>query len=468
MNSVPICPNGIRDWYTLPFTERGQDYTINFTSSTEVEIHGLTNGDTYIHKVRSLNSDGTSSAYSVWHYTTLPGNTPTPASTLTATPTACIQQLSSYSQQFSVSRTNQSWHSGCVSARTGYTYYAQYYSFTLSKASFITIDLDGNVDSEIFLREGTGPLNILLLAHDEGGYPDGQPGMGQDSRVGTKLSSGTYTIEAATRNPQTAGNFTLKIHGEKPIPSMGHQRDYTIKYVVGTMPPTWTPTPTPISYYPYVATPIPTPQDPGVIIPTISIPTAVAAWNIAVATPISATPAAASSVFFCGSDVPCGNKNTDNKKTIINAVNGARGWQRSLPLPLAAPFGHCGNTLACVVPDPFFALWYLSVGMHMGNLKMLIEEPAWRRSSGGTHIRVIWTDNHSLDGVSTGENNEEYRYLPSVVMHEFGHTAGLQDLYKYTGYDDYLMDFTYQATAIPQEDIDYIRQVYRDGHSEPH
>ena len=57
-------------------------------------------------------------------------------------------------------------------------------------------------------------------------------------------------------------------------------------------------------------------------------------------------------------------------------------------------------------------------------------------------------------------------------MHEFGHAAGLEDLYgsKYgSKYQGYLMEKTFGFTTIPQSDIDYLYQVYRNSHgSVPH
>ena len=56
-------------------------------------------------------------------------------------------------------------------------------------------------------------------------------------------------------------------------------------------------------------------------------------------------------------------------------------------------------------------------------------------------------------------------------MHEFGHAAGLEDLYRLEGgisceilgicsYADYIMGRVEKPTAIPNEDRDYLRDVY--------
>lgn len=52
------------------------------------------------------------------------------------------------------------------------------------------------------------------------------------------------------------------------------------------------------------------------------------------------------------------------------------------------------------------------------------------------------------------------------MMHEFGHTAGLTDLYNFTGHDNYLMGKGVGTTSIPSREKEYIKQVY-DGHN-PH
>ncbi len=59
----------------------------------------------------------------------------------------------------------------------------------------------------------------------------------------------------------------------------------------------------------------------------------------------------------------------------------------------------------------------------------------------------------------------------AMMMHEFGHTAGLTDLYLFDvgrnrDYNNYLMRSEYGVSSVPIVDRAYIRQVY-EGHN-PH
>ena len=61
------------------------------------------------------------------------------------------------------------------------------------------------------------------------------------------------------------------------------------------------------------------------------------------------------------------------------------------------------------------------------------------------------------------------KYAKSVVTHEFGHAAGLVDLYKYVNedgtdiYEDFLMG-SFASIGVPGNDIRYIQQTYRNHH----
>ena len=229
-----------------------------------------------------------------------------------------------------------------------------------------------------------------------------------------------------------------------------------------------------------------------------AIAAAASAWNRAVG---STNPR----LLFCKDDSARNNaneclvsgtdKNRDNTDVLINVVSGNNsGWihRQDAVLPAILGANHCGSTYACVKPRGFASqlqflanidkLRWLPINeKHLLDLTMVIEEPAWSYSSGTERFTgIFWTDDASkhLDPVNPTERQEIpglnpsfayiWIYAPGVVMHEFGHTAGLTDLYRFTGYPNYLMGpaRNYDSTSIPSEDKAYIRQVYH-NHS-PH
>ena len=100
-----------------------------------------------------------------------------------------------------------SWNSDCRSeGRRGR--YARYYSLTLDVAAAVTIILVSDVDTYLFLREGTGRDGAILHEND-----DNVSAGNTNSRIEEKLVAGSYTIEATTFDSRTTGDFTLTISG---------------------------------------------------------------------------------------------------------------------------------------------------------------------------------------------------------------------------------------------------------------
>ena len=86
--------------------------------------------------------------------------------------------------------------------------YARYYSFTLGESSDVTIDLESDVDTYLYLRAGEAKSGDYLHEND-----DVNPGSDTDSRIEATLGAGTYTIEATTYADGETGSFTLTVGG---------------------------------------------------------------------------------------------------------------------------------------------------------------------------------------------------------------------------------------------------------------
>ena len=87
--------------------------------------------------------------------------------------------------------------------------YARYYTFILAQESTVTITLESDVDTFLYLREGEARSGTPLHFNDD--IESG--GVNLNSRISETLSMGTYTIEATTYGEDQAGSFTLTING---------------------------------------------------------------------------------------------------------------------------------------------------------------------------------------------------------------------------------------------------------------
>ena len=134
---------------------------------------------------------------------TAPGATPSPTATSVAGTSgnnACITELAG-----SATLTGN-WTSDCLSANPSdnRTYYARFYTFTLSAPSETTITLSSNDAAPyLFLREGAGTSGAVI---QENGAANATT-----AAITATLQPGAYTIEASTWNAETPGAFTLAL-----------------------------------------------------------------------------------------------------------------------------------------------------------------------------------------------------------------------------------------------------------------
>jgi hypothetical protein len=98
---------------------------------------------------------------------------------------------------------NGTWTSDCASThRSGR--YAKFYTFTLSSAADVQIDLSSSADNYLYLLSGSGTSGSIVAEDDDAGGS-------QNARISESLNAGTYTIEATTYSSGTTGSFTLTL-----------------------------------------------------------------------------------------------------------------------------------------------------------------------------------------------------------------------------------------------------------------
>jgi len=104
------------------------------------------------------------------------------------------------------------WEAGCESEhrdRANGTYYAKYYTFTLTKSQSVIIDLVSSTNTYLFLLNGSGQT---VIAEDD------DSGTGTDSQIVIRLTQGTYIIEATTFLASTTGDFDVFIEAADSLP----------------------------------------------------------------------------------------------------------------------------------------------------------------------------------------------------------------------------------------------------------
>ena len=179
---------------------------------------------------------------------------------------ACMQPLAGNGT------VNGTWDNTCLSENTplGDTYYptgtryARFYTFTLSEATTVTVELKSSTDTYMYLMQGASKTGTILHYND-----DIAPSENTNSRISQSLSTGKYTIEATTYEIETTGSFTLTISSGSPTTATPTITPTSTSSNTPTVTPTPTTTATPVSRQatPTVtATPTltPTPTQPSV------------------------------------------------------------------------------------------------------------------------------------------------------------------------------------------------------------
>ena len=102
----------------------------------------------------------------------------------------------------SVDRSNSMWTSDHMSTQRMMDSYARSYTFTLTEATHVVINLTAPEDPYLFLLRSDG-----TVAHES----DNITTRNLNSRIDETLAAGTYTIEATTYFPARTGTFHLSI-----------------------------------------------------------------------------------------------------------------------------------------------------------------------------------------------------------------------------------------------------------------
>ena len=97
-----------------------------------------------------------------------------------------------------------SWGDDCESEEPGRGY-SRFYRFTLSEGAEVTIDLQSNEDTYLFLRQGDSIAGETIGENDDVASGD------LNSRIVAQLEAGSYVIEASTYAEDTEGYFTLSV-----------------------------------------------------------------------------------------------------------------------------------------------------------------------------------------------------------------------------------------------------------------
>ena len=124
-------------------------------------------------------------------------------------PMLCIQALPRFSPLPGVSPIEGEWASDCLSEHRSGSY-GRYYTFILpatppGSSTEVTVNLDADVDTYLYLLAGEGTDGRVIASNDNGPHRNTQ------SQISELLPGGAYTVEATTNEPAVAGAFFLTV-----------------------------------------------------------------------------------------------------------------------------------------------------------------------------------------------------------------------------------------------------------------
>ena len=279
------------------------------------------------------------------------------------------------------------------------------------------------------------------------------------------MTPGTvYGFRVRAKNIYGDSDWSSAVSYTAPTPTLweGHQEDHTVAYRAGSIVSS-------------SGLPAGVP-DPATVISTAIDPAAEAWTN-------EATAIAGKNLKICKAGVGVGACGVSNHDGGIVTVKTEDTNTKDAGAASHDPNEGCGSSAACVkvgIPSSSSPSSN-GPGNHLGNLWIIIEEPAWDCSpinpvSGvcqpGRHVRVYWTDKSGLDLAPGPRPDTEYHYIGSVMIHEFGHTLGLPDFYSDTITNliglPAVMDNQHTNKTITDEDIAQLRAIYAVHDSSDH
>ena len=385
--------------------------------------------------------------------------TPVPIATFTAVPTtSCgVESLGAVSGRRVV---NATLTSTCAAThRLGA--YGKYYSFHLTAPAQVNMTLTSTEYPFMNLLSGQSSGGSLIAADDA-------PGTGSVSRIARSLGTGWYTVEVTTYYANHTGDFALTLMSMPaapvPVPTTpstphlgkSHQPDHVVSYALDlSVPSAFT-------------------EFSAAAFRTATL-TAATTWNSAIES------TAGLSALFCQAGIVYSNYicNNENLDGYVVTIRVRPGIYTSYANPMTAI--DCGDTSACAKGDYY---------PHLTNMEVLIENPGYHWTevlerptplslpqAVYRNMRITWTNDVAYTADTFEYRRERERqclsdatrwcgtwYLPSVLMHELGHTMGLEHTNPdFSPVNNGLMDVAINYSMPNAYDMRRFKELY-EGH----